>query len=101
MKLSFFSVKNFRSITLAYKMEIRENTVLLGKNNEGKTNVLKALMLAMDILRNSKYIIRRASLPRSVYDWRDDYPIHLQTNKTKTPKCTVFKLEFLIEEGET
>ena len=101
MKLSFFSVKNFRSITLAYKMEIRENTVLLGKNNEGKTNVLKALMLAMDILRNSKYIIRRAALPRSVYDWRDDYPIHLQTNKTKTPKCTVFKLEFLIEEGET
>ena len=101
MKLSYFSVKNFRSITLAYKMEIRDTTVLLGKNNEGKTNVLKALLLSMEILRNQKHFSRRATLPRSMYDWREDYPIHLQKTKTKNPKYTTFRFDFQLSESET
>ena len=101
MKLSYFSVKNFRSITLAYKMEIRNTTVLLGKNNEGKTNVLKALLLSMEILKNTKYFSKKATLPRSMYDWREDYPIHLQKTATKNPKYTTFRFDFQLSESET
>ena len=100
MRLSYFSVKNFRSITLAYKMDIRNNTVLLGKNNEGKTNVLKALMLAMEILKSSRYVTIRNMRTRGLYDWREDYPIHLQNTKTKR-KLTSFRLDFQLDENET
>lgn len=99
MVITHFSVSNYKSITLAYKMDISNNTVLLGKNNEGKTNVLKALILSMDIISNYRSIKRRA-LQRGKYDWSEDYPIHLQNSKAKN-KNTVFRLDFSITEEET
>lgn len=36
MKLSDFSVVNYRSITTARKIKTNNMTVLVGKNNEGK-----------------------------------------------------------------
>lgn len=101
MKLSYFSVSNFRSITSAYKIDIREKTVLLGKNNVGKTNILKALMLSMDILRNAKSISKRNIISRSLYDWQNDYPMHLQNTSTKESKYTYFRLDFELEQNET
>lgn len=101
MKLSYFSVSNFRSITSAYKIDIREKTVLLGKNNVGKTNILKALMLSMVILRNARSISRRNIVPRNLYDWQNDYPIHLQNTPTKGKKYTYFRLDFELEQNET
>ena len=101
MKLSYFSVSNFRSITRAYKMDIRDKTVLLGKNNEGKTNVLRALMLAMDILKNAKSISRKSIIPRNIYDWQNDYPIHLQDSKTSGDKYTTFRLDFELTSSES
>lgn len=45
MKIKQFTVENYRSITKAYKLPIDEKiTVLLGKNNEGKSNMLRALI---------------------------------------------------------
>ena len=45
MKLSDFSVVNYRSITTARKIKTNNMTVLVGKNNEGKSNILRALTL--------------------------------------------------------
>ena len=39
MKLVSFSVTNYRSITKAHKISLGQYTVLLGKNNEGKSNI--------------------------------------------------------------
>lgn len=51
MKIASFSIQNYRCIKdlnvdcLADKVEVRQWTVLLGENNSGKTNVLRALAL--------------------------------------------------------
>lgn len=52
MKLHSFSVQNFRSITQANKIPFEDITILLGKNNEGKSNMLRALKICMNILNN-------------------------------------------------
>lgn len=83
MKLSDFSVVNYRSITTARKIKTNNMTVLVGKNNEGKSNILRALTLAMDIMKI--YSRDPRSLPiavrpylKSHYSWEKDYPISLQ-----------------------
>lgn len=48
MKLIEFSVTNYRSITTAHKIPLQNLTVLVGKNNEGKSNLLTALNVAMN-----------------------------------------------------
>lgn len=50
MKLITFSITNFRSITNAHKINLEDITVLLGKNNEGKSNIIKALSIGMNII---------------------------------------------------
>jgi len=63
MKLVDFSVTNFRSITKAYKISLKNLTVLVGKNNEGKSNLLTALNIAMRAMmyheQNKHRIINR------------------------------------------
>lgn len=83
MKLSDFSVANYRSITTARKIKTNNMTVLVGKNNEGKSNILRALTLAMDIMKiyskdpRSLQIAVRPYL-KNHYSWEKDYPISLQ-----------------------
>jgi putative ATP-dependent endonuclease of OLD family len=102
MKLTTFSVTKFRSIESAHKIEFSDVTVLIGKNNEGKSNFLKALQVAMKLLQTHAGIDterRRSTISeRNVYQWHRDFPIQLQHKKSKT--ATVFKLEFLINEEE-
>lgn len=47
MRLELFTVKNFRSINKAEKLPLGEFTVLLGPNNEGKSNILQAMVMGM------------------------------------------------------
>ena len=47
MQLVNFSVTNYRSITKAHKINLQNITVLVGRNNEGKSNILMALNVAM------------------------------------------------------
>lgn len=83
MKLSDFSVVNYRSITTVRKIKTNNMTVLVGKNNEGKSNILRALTLAMDIMKiyskdpRSLQIAVRPYL-KNHYSWEKDYPISLQ-----------------------
>lgn len=99
MQLTYFTVSNYRSITNAYKLDLQNMTILIGKNNEGKSNLIKALNLAMEIVRFSGNF-RRRMIPHQLYAWRDDFPVGLQ-NKTKLKnKSTEFRLDFKLSEEE-
>jgi len=104
MKLISFSVTNYRSITTAHKINLDDLTVLVGKNNEGKSNILKALALSMTqiILHQSSSKARniRKSYRNddSSYIWERDFPVSLQT-RTKNTDST-FKLEFRLDTSE-
>lgn len=51
MRLKAFSVRNYRSIRQAARIPVRADlTVLVGPNNEGKSNLLRALALATSTL---------------------------------------------------
>lgn len=84
MRLSSFSIVNYRSITNARKIQTNNMTVLVGKNNEGKSNILRALTLAMDIMKIYSSDPRSLRLSanylkaRTRYDWNRDYPLSLQ-----------------------
>lgn len=102
MKLSSFSVINYRSITTARKIQTKNMTVLVGKNNEGKSNILRALTLAMDIMK------MYASDPRALrfsprqlrnrYDWKRDYPLALQERNQNG--CSSIDLDFELTSDE-
>lgn len=107
MQLVKFSVKNFRSITDAHQVSIAQTTILIGRNNEGKSNILKALYFAMNILkRYSKYRNRpMRAMPRRYgeideisYSWERDFPINLRQRNGS--KQSIFRLYFQLNENE-
>jgi predicted ATP-dependent endonuclease of OLD family len=101
MRLISFSVTNFRSITEAHKIPIGDSTVLIGKNNEGKPNLLRALSIAMKALTAHAGDDARTTYEerdRQRYSWRRDFPISLQSRTSATE--SIFRLEFSLDEGE-
>lgn len=102
MRLVSFSVTNFRSITDAHKIPIGDSTVLLGRNNEGKSNVLRALSIAMKALTShagDEPFLYRETRDSQAYSWRRDFPISLQTRTSGLE--SIFRLEFELTEPET
>ena len=57
MLLTNFSVSNYRSITTAHRIQMSNMTVLVGRNSEGKSNILRALSLAMDVMKYCNFQI--------------------------------------------
>ena len=57
MKLTSFSVENFRSITKANKIEVGQSTILVGPNNEGKSNILRGLTVAFNVIATRSYAL--------------------------------------------
>lgn len=102
MKLVNFSVSNYRSITAAHRIAFSNVTVLIGKNNEGKSNLLRALEVSMRLLQlhaNSGVISRKIyARDEAPYIWKRDFPILLQNRRTSTQ--TILKLEFLLDDVE-
>ena len=98
MKLASFTVNNYRSITSANKIAFSDITILVGKNNEGKTNLLRAINISMIALKYHQdvYGYRRI---RSLFDWSADYPVSLQRSKSKK-KVSEFTLEFELSQEE-
>lgn len=102
MKLVNFSATNYRSITAAHRIAFSNVTVLIGKNNEGKSNLLRALEAAMLLLQ--RHATPEAGKYRSVrseanpYQWKRDFPIQLQGRRAATQ--TILKLEFLLDDDE-
>ncbi len=103
MKLVNFSATNYRSITTAHRIEFSNVTVLIGKNNEGKSNLLRALEAAMLLLRHHAAAevgaIRRKYVSNTdEYVWKRDFPVQLQSRKSVAQ--TIFKLEFMLDDAE-
>lgn len=104
MQLVSFSVTNYRSITTAYKLPFRQSTVLIGPNNEGKSNILKGLVTslgflgALDRFRLLKGRVRMHSRDVEGYNWSKDFPVSLQD---KLPDGeSIFRLEFKLSDQE-
>lgn len=102
MRLVSFSASNYRSITAAHRIAFSGVTVLIGKNNEGKSNLLRALQAAMSLLtRHSLPELRRSRLlygEEEPYIWKRDFPVQLQERQRSLQ--TVLKLEFLLDDAE-
>lgn len=86
MKLESISVSKHRSIIDATRIELGELTVLVGKNNEGKSNFLRAMSVAFDAVRSSASDsgispavarLLRVKSPES-YSYLRDFPLSLQ-----------------------
>ncbi len=101
MKLKSFTVQKYRSIIAAKRIPVGKKTVLVGPNNEGKSNILRALITAMNMLtreRGPEFRRRSFMYGRRVYDWDTDFPISLQT-KHPNGQTTII-LEFQLTEAE-
>jgi putative ATP-dependent endonuclease of the OLD family len=96
MRIESFSVQNYRSIAKTEKIELSSLTVLVGANNEGKSNLLDALSTCLDILASlepdSSYS------PGDIYEWERDFPIGLQ--KSTPGGSSVFTLLLNLETDE-
>lgn len=105
MQLVSFNVERYRSIKSARRISLSQETVLVGPNNEGKSNLLRALVLAMRTLSLGRII--RTPNPRSSanprffargYEWERDFPQDLQS---KQPSGTSdITLEFELNPQE-
>ena len=114
MKLIRFSVERYRSIIKRSYFSVFDKTVLIGPNNEGKSNILRALVCALNILelfatsprmikRDGKTITYSPPFLGRVenYLWENDYPISLQRSRgAKENKKSIFILEFQLNERE-
>lgn len=104
MKLVSVSVKEFRSIQNASKLPFAEFSVLLGPNNEGKSNILAAVVLTLGLLSQGHYEYRRQYLRYRYddglgsYEWRRDYPVARQASKPNGESQVV--LEFELDAAE-
>lgn len=110
VKLVGFSIKNYRSIRSAEKLKLGELTVLIGPNNEGKSNILRGLVAGMLILQQGARGRRPATRSaagrqmgfpearRDFYEWERDYPVGLQE---KNPNgTTILDFEFELTPAE-
>jgi predicted ATP-dependent endonuclease of OLD family len=107
MKLIGFSAKNYRSISAAYKLPLTDYTVIVGPNNEGKSNILKGLGLALTLLTGQQQqrfrrpgimLFSNRGIDRFDYEWEIDYPINLQTSEPDGR--SEFTCEFELSELE-
>jgi len=100
MELVNFSVTNYRSITKAHKVVVSNKTVLIGRNNEGKSNLLRALEVGMIFLQQhaTRPRVMRMRRDEGLYSWERDFPIGFQNRKSGTQ--TIIRLEFLLDEEE-
>jgi AAA15 family ATPase/GTPase len=111
LKITQFSVSRYRSIIEAEKITFGQHTILIGKNNEGKSNILRAIRTAIEAIRYySVSIDGRNPRGRRLYtaegrtlafrfDWTSDFPIPLQEAKAGNKK-TRFRIDFGLDDSE-
>ncbi len=104
MRLISFSVENYRSITKAKRIDLGGSTVLVGPNNEGKSNLVRGLVLAIQVLADStgftaEGVILGGQRIVNSYSWERDFPVNLQVDKPDGE--TVFGLEFELDGVES
>jgi putative ATP-dependent endonuclease of the OLD family len=104
MKITGIAVQRYRSIDRARRVDIGDATVLIGPNNEGKSNLLRALVTAMRLvnrfgLPTGNREVKRLRLgPHSAYSWEEDFPKHLQESGSRAK--TIIDLWFALDGDE-
>lgn len=105
MKITSFTINNYRSIRTANSINIGNKCVIIGPNNEGKSNILQALALCLSTLTSTRRLIRRMPIPRFRtdsrilrYDWDRDYPVDLQ--KSQPDGMSQFKITVSLNAKE-
>ena len=102
MELAEFSVTNFRSITKAHRIKMSKFTVLVGKNNEGKSNFLLSLNIALMAIKNYSILnpsqFNHRQFRQRIYDWSRDFPIQLQ--KKSSNSKSIFRCKFVLNDDE-
>lgn len=102
MKLTFFSIKDYRSIAKAKLENLQNAAILIGPNNEGKSNVLQGLNTCLTLLRSPdlRKIDGKVKLiyDRDSFNWATDYPISKQL--TKLEGESIFQLHFELSDVE-
>lgn len=125
MRLIEFSVRNYRSITSQVKVPLGDQTTLVGPNNEGKTNLLRAMALGMELIEAWSSVpasvsarprddpglpavaLRRRREAHSPlfdgdrgysWDWERDFPLSKQGVPGAQP--TLMRLRFSLTEDE-
>ena len=97
MRLRTFYVKSYRSITEATLEDIGEYCVIVGPNNAGKSNLLRAINVALSIALEGDFQRSRRKRQYTfmyngeVYNWERDIPRASFENERAS---TVFKLTF-------
>ena len=105
MKLSSIQIEKYRSIISTGQLKLDDKlTVIVGPNNEGKSNVLRAIVLALEVLQNARPSLMHSkerkylSRPFSRYNWEEDFPIQLQRKEQEGE--TVLKIAFELTNQE-
>lgn len=103
MELRRFKVERYRSISSA-TLDLRALTVLVGPNNEGKSNILRAMVLGMTAFGGfaqadggAKYRMSQFMRGPVDYDWDRDFPMNQRNGPTKT---TALEFDFLLSGSE-
>lgn len=105
MRLSSISVSRFRSILDATRVELGDFTVLIGRNNEGKSNFLRALEFSFSALKLIAQDARsvRSGIPNRYrfqdYSWERDYPLSYR-DRQNGRRDTTFRLSFDLTDNE-
>jgi putative ATP-dependent endonuclease of the OLD family len=125
MRLARVTVTNYRSILAAESFDVGDYTVLVGPNNEGKSNLLRAIVLALETIHRwanlkvaagtsiSYAALRQASTPLtagmtnfdrrsridSTYSWERDFPMTKRTRVTAASASRI-RLEFELDSSE-
>ena len=105
MKLKTISVEKYRSITTAKKIGLGKSTVLVGPNNEGKSNILRALVVAMTVLTRGRRVLldgrrRLIRYHQEGYNWELDFPVSLQEKQPNGQSAITLEFELTTAELE-
>ena len=102
-----FSLQRYRSIQRAEKLQLGDLTILIGPNNEGKSNILQGLVTGMRLLASTQGGTKVGRQPSNLtryrvrqddYDWERDFPIGLQSSKPDGSTMFDFVFELSADE---
>lgn len=125
MRLKRVSVRKYRSIDKAADFEVGDFTVLVGPNNQGKSNLLRAAVLAMEVIENWSALPGNVQAGREVpldlvfhgrrrgswrgrrggagtdvgYNWELDFPLFARERRG-SQRSTVVHLDFELGSEE-
>ena len=102
VRATSISVSRYRSINDAAKVPLGDATVLIGRNNEGKSNFLRALQIAFYVIDANATNIGLSRLRSSryaPYRWDRDFPVALKS-KDRGRRDTTIRLALLLTDAE-